>query len=132
MLHRKDDNGFFDIKVRLDAQSYLIAVEAGEHIHRILASDRELRQGVAHWGARSKPTHAFVTTIMLLRSGLCSRIDAYGQPGVPLTWYRSSGLGQLVVAPGPSEEELELAKTLVQERYFYRTAMDTSRMCFYK
>mmetsp|Transcript_24199 Transcript_24199/g.78870 ORF Transcript_24199/g.78870 Transcript_24199/m.78870 type:complete len:295 (-) Transcript_24199:407-1291(-) len=133
MLHRKGGSDqFFDTKVRLDAQSYLLAVQAGEEIHRILSSDFQLRDGVAHWGSASKPTHAFVTTLMLLRSGLCTRLDAYGQPGVPLSWYRASGIGQVVVAPGPSEEERELAKVLVQERYFLRVAMDSRRMCYFR
>jgi hypothetical protein len=34
--------------------------------------------------------------------------------------------------PGPSAEDKVLAKTLVQERFFYRVVMHDGKMCFFK
>ena len=118
--------------VRLDAASYLMAKAAGKTIHSILANDEGLGRGISNWGYEGEPTHNFITTLMLLRSGLCARLDVYGQPSIPLDWFRSQGYGHITAIPGDSEEDQKLAKTLVQERYAYRVVMDQGKMCFFK
>jgi hypothetical protein len=118
--------------VRLDAASYLMAKAAGKTIHSILANDEGLGRGISNWGYEGEPTHNFITTLMLLRSGLCARLDVYGQPSIPLDWFRSQGYGHITAIPGDSEEDKKLAKTLVQERYAYRVVMDQGKMCFFK
>lgn len=118
--------------VRLDAASYLMAKAAGKTIHSILANDEGLGRGISNWGYEGEPTHNFITTLMLLRSGLCARLDVYGQPSIPLDWFRSQGYGHITAIPGDSEEDQRLAKTLVQERYAYRVVMDQGKMCFFK
>ena len=118
--------------VRLDAASYLLAKAAGKVIHSILANDEGLGRGISNWGYEGEPTHNFITTLMLLRSGLCARLDVYGQPSIPLDWFRSQGYGHITAIPGDSEEDQKLAKTLVQERYAYRVVMDQGKMCFFK
>ena len=121
-----------EVTVRLDAQSYLLAKTAGAAIHGALSGDDGLSSGVSNWGHAGDPTHQFITTIMLLRSGLCSRLDVYGQPSIPLDWYRSQGYGHITAVPGKSAEDRVLAKTLVQERFFYRVVMHEGKMCFFK
>ena len=141
----------------LDAHSYRLAEEAGRKIHQLLSSDAELAKGVANWGSVHKPSRRFTQLLarspapracdvvalrrggagrgaaqVLLRSDVCSQVDVYGQPGVPLQWYRSSGLGHITVAPGSTPGELDLAKTLVQERFFLRAAMHDGKLCFFK
>jgi hypothetical protein len=118
--------------VRLDAASYLLAKKAGKNIHSILANDEGLGRGISNWGFEGEPTHNFVTTLMLLRSGLCARLDVYGQPSIPLDWFRSQGYGHITAIPSDSEEDQILAKALVQERYAYRVVMDQGKMCFFK
>ena len=98
----------------------------------MLSADPELALGVANWGAASKPSRKFAQLLVLLRSDVCKQVDVYGQPGVPLAWYRASGHGHITIAPGGSPSELDLAKTLVQERYFYRAAMHDGKLCFFK
>jgi len=87
---------------------------------------------VVNWGHAGEPTHQFITTIMLLRSGLCSRLDIYGQPSIPLEWYRAQGYGHITAVPGKGDKDKLLAKTLVQERFFYRVVMHENKVCFFK
>jgi hypothetical protein len=82
--------------VRLDAQSFMKAKAAGKAIHQLLAEDADLSEGVEAWGHVDEPTHAFATLMMVLRSGLCQRVDVYGQPGVPTQWFRNLGNGHIV------------------------------------
>mmetsp|Transcript_17894 Transcript_17894/g.34198 ORF Transcript_17894/g.34198 Transcript_17894/m.34198 type:complete len:675 (+) Transcript_17894:83-2107(+) len=120
--------------VRIDARSYLKAKEAGMQLHQLLAEDPELSDGVASWGHKEEPTHQFVTLMLLLRSGLCQRVDIYGQPGVPARWFQNLGNGHIVTMPNDDDMDRALAATLQQERYMLRVAMHVfgGRMCFYK
>jgi hypothetical protein len=120
--------------VRLDAQSFMKAKAAGQAIHQLLAEDGDLAEGVEAWGHTEEPTHAFVTLMMVLRSGLCQRVDVYGQPGVPTEWFRNLGNGHIVTQPADTPEDRAMAATLQQERFLLRVAVHVfeGRMCFYK
>mmetsp|Transcript_40417 Transcript_40417/g.49021 ORF Transcript_40417/g.49021 Transcript_40417/m.49021 type:complete len:561 (-) Transcript_40417:915-2597(-) len=122
------------ITIRIDAQSYVAAKASGKNIHELLANDVELGDGVDAWRHAGEPTHAFLTLMLLLRSGLCNRIDVYGQPGVPARWFSNLGNGHIVTVPGNTPEDHALAASLQQERFVLRVAVHVfqGRLCFYK
>lgn len=121
------------VTVELDEQSYEKARAVGRLVHDSLSADVELGSNVVGWGYRGDPSPAFVSLVMLLRSNRCSRVDVYGQPGVPIDWYHNArGYAHMVAVPGTSSRDAELSRILLQEKYFYRTLMSFGKMCFYK
>lgn len=121
------------VTVELDEQSYEKARAVGRLVHDSLSADVELGSNVVGWGYRGDPSPAFVALVMLLRSNRCSRVDVYGQPGVPIDWYHNArGYAHMVAVPGTSSRDAELSRVLLQEKYFYRTLMSFGKMCFYK
>eukprot|EP00854_Cymbomonas_tetramitiformis_P007731 gene7731-9194_t len=120
--------------LRIDAQSFVAVKKSGQQLHELLAADLELGDGVAAWRHAGEPTHAFLTLMLLLRSGLCQRIDVYGQPGVPSTWYKNVGNGHIITVPVNTEDGRSLAASLQQERFALRVAVHVfqGRLCFFK
>jgi hypothetical protein len=121
------------ITVDFDEQAYESARRVGGLIHDVLSADAQLGSNVVGWGHRGEPSPAFVALLVLLRSNRCSRVDVYGQPGVPINWYHNArGYAHMVAVPGASSEDRELSRVLLQEKYFYRTMMHHGKMCFFK
>lgn len=120
--------------LRIDAQSFVAVKKSGQQLHELLAADLELGDGVAAWRHAGEPTHAFLTLMLLLRSGLCQRIDVYGQPGVPSSWYKNVGNGHIITVPANTEDGRSLAASLQQERFALRVAVHVfqGRLCFFK
>ena len=83
-------------------------------------------------GTPRRTVPAFVALLILLRSNRCSRVDVYGQPGVPINWYHNARIPHMVAVPGASGEDRELSRVLLQEKFFYRTMMHYGKMCFFK
>jgi len=122
-----------EVTVELDEQSYENARAVGRLIHDSLSADVELGSNVVGWGYRGDPSPAFISLLMLIRSNRCTRVDVYGQPGVPINWYNSAqGYAHMVAVPGSSPADRELARVLLQEKFFYRTLMHYRKMCFFK
>ena len=121
------------ITVDFDEQAYESARRVGRLIHDVLSADLQLGANVVGWGHRGEPSPAFVALLILLRSNRCSRVDVYGQPGVPINWYHNArGYAHMVAVPGASGEDRELSRVLLQEKFFYRTMMHYGKMCFFK
>ena len=121
------------VTVDLDEQAYEDARRVGRLIHDLLSADMELGSSVVGWGYRGEPSPAFVSLLMLLRSNRCSRVDVYGQPGVPIDWYHNArGYAHMVAVPGSSQIDRDLSRTLLQEKFFHRVLMHYGKMCFFK
>ena len=121
------------ITVDLDEQAYEAARSVGRLIHDALSADLELGSNVKGWGYRGHPSDAFVSLLMLLRSNRCTRVDVYGQPGVPLDWYHNArGYAHMVAVPGTTLSDLQLSRVLLQEKFFHRVLMHYGKMCFFK
>ena len=121
------------VTVELDERSYENARRVGRLVHDSLSADLELGSNVVGWGYRGDPSPAFVALVMLLRSNRCTRVDIYGQPGVPIDWYHNAhGYAHMVAVPGTSDDDVVASRALLQEKYFYRTLMHYAKLCFYK
>lgn len=127
------DGPLDEITVDLDEQSYANARAVGRLIHDSLSADTELGSNVIGWGYRGDPSPAFISLLMLIRSNRCTRVDVYGQPGVPIDWYNSAqGYAHMVAVPGSTPRDRELSRVLLQEKFFYRALMHHGKMCFFK
>jgi len=127
------DGPLDEITVNLDEQSYENARAVGRLIHDSLSADIELGSNVIGWGYRGDPSPAFISLLMLIRSNRCTRVDVYGQPGVPIDWYNSAqGYAHMVAVPGSTPRDRELSRVLLQEKFFYRALMHHGKMCFFK
>ncbi|KAK3248074.1 hypothetical protein CYMTET_42445, partial [Cymbomonas tetramitiformis] len=121
-------------KVEMDTKAWETAAALAEEIHAMLAADEELGAGVVGWGHAGESTATFVSTLVLLRSGLCDRVDMYGESERPSSWLKVVGNGHLVSEPGESWADKKLALQLQQERYVYRLVSQATggNMCFFQ
>ena len=127
------DGPLDEVTVDLDEQSYENARAVGRLIHDSLSADVELGYNVIGWGYRGDPSPEFISLLMLIRSNRCTRVDVYGQPGVPIDWYNSAqGYAHMVAVPGSTPRDRELSRVLLQEKFFYRALMHHGKMCFFK
>lgn len=68
-----------------------------------------------------EPTGTFTNFVILLRSGLCDRVDVYGETERPAHWLRVVGNGHVVSTPGPTRKVCRLLSSVSTGFLGYQT-----------